>query len=105
MNKQEAISALNAMNCEIAEVKVDISYAGKVQYPNESILVRLVDNPSIEDKIDNGEHWDMFDNIKDFEDGTYYKAGANETYRTQYISNFISVSEFSGDYQQLRIAV
>lgn len=105
MNKQEVITALSGMKCEIAEVKVDISYAGKVKFPNESILVRLVENPSNEDEIDNAEHWDLFDNIKDFENGTYYKQGANETYRTQYISNFISVTEFKGDYQKLRIAV
>ena len=87
---------------EIAEVIVNISNSDKVKHENESLLVRLVDNPSNEDSINNAEHWDLFDSIEDFKVNAYYKEGANETYC---ISDFISANKFVTDFQQVREAV
>ena len=108
MDKQEIINALNGLKesgAEIAEVRVNISNAGKVIHENESLLVRLVDKPSNEDFINNTEHWDLFDSIEDFKDNAYYKEGANETYCIDYISDFISANKFVTDFQQVREAV
>lgn len=108
MDKQEIINALNELKesgAEIAEVRVNISNAGKVKHENESLLVRLVDEPSNEDCINNAEHWDLFDSIEDFKANAYYKAGANETYCIDYISDFISANKFVTDFQQVREAV
>lgn len=108
MDKQEIINALNELKksgAEIAEVRVNISNAGKVKHENESLLVRLVDNPSNEGSINNAEYWDLFDSIEDFNANAYYKAGANETYFIDYISDFISANKFVTDFQQVRKAV
>ena len=108
MDKQEIINALNELKeggAEIAEVIVNISNADKVKHENESLLVRLVDNPSNEDCINNVEHWDLFDSIEDFKANAYYKEGANETYCIDYISDFISANKFVTDFQQVREAV
>lgn len=108
MDKQEIINVLNDLKdggAEIAEVRVNISNAGKVKHENESLLVRLVDKPSNDECINNAEHWDLFDSIDDFNANAYYKAGANETYCIDYISEFISASKFVTDFQQVKEAV
>lgn len=108
MEKKSAIQKLNELKenkCEIAEVIINISNGGKVKHANESIIVRLVDTPSNEDCIDNSKHWELFDTIKDFEDNTYYRHSAHETYNVDYISDFVEVKEFATDRDEVRIAI
>lgn len=108
MNKQEIILALQGLKnngIEIAEIKVNISKGGAVLRSDESILVRLVDEPKNEGNINNGKHWDLFDNIDEFKDNTYFRLGADESYPLEYISDFISVDEFTTDYNDIKEAV
>ncbi len=48
---------------------------------------------------------ELFDTIKDFEDNTYYRHSAHETYNVDYISDFVEVKEFATDRDEVRIAI
>jgi hypothetical protein len=99
MNKQEAIKALESASCEIAEVICDISRGGSVVYPDESILVQLVSEPSNDGLIKREKHWTVCESISDFKAGIVYgEREAKETYCKHYVSNFKGVREFKTDF-------
>ena len=99
MNKQEIIEKLQATDCEIAEVICNISRGGTVAYPNESILVELVSEPSNDDQIKIGRHWTVCNGIDDFNEGIVYgEAEAKKCYCKHYVSDFKEVREFKGDF-------
>lgn len=99
MNKQEVIKKLKAASCEIAEVICDISRSGSVVYPDESILVQLVSEPSNDDLIKRQKHWTVCESISDFKAGIVYgEREAKEAYCKHYVSNFKEVKEFKTDF-------
>lgn len=108
MEKIEVINALNEMKLngkQIAEVKVNLSNGGKIKYTNESILVRLVENPTNENNIKNESHWELYDTITEFAEYSYYRPHADSSYTIDYISEFLSVEEFISDFQTMKEAV
>ena len=99
MNKREIIEKLSSMDCEIAEVICDISVGGVVIYPDESILVSLVKEPSNDDLVTPHKHWTWCENIKDFKEGIVSgQAAARKAYCKHYVSNFKEVKEFKTDF-------
>lgn len=110
MNKEQVINKLHKMRLnlddvngndttEIAEVICDISRDGNVVYPNESIIVYLVTEPSIDDLIINGNHWTICDEIREFDEGIVYGiADAKANYCKHYVSDFKEVKYFKGDF-------
>ena len=82
MEREEVIKRLNEMDCEIANVIVNIS--GNI----ESILVYLVKEPSHKDLIKFDQHWLDFDEIEYF-----------ERYAKREEMEFIIVEEFVSDYE------
>jgi len=99
MNKEQVIKALSDMECEIAEVICDISRGGSVVFPNESILVSLVSEPSNDDLVKNNEHWYWCESIDDFNEGIVYgEDAAREAYCNHYVSDFKEVKEFKTDF-------
>lgn len=99
MDKKEVIERLSGMNCEIAEVIGDINKGLELAFPDESVLVILVSNPSIKGLINSCKHWTTCDSIDDFNEGIVCgKDEARETRCKHYFNGFKEVREFKGDY-------
>jgi hypothetical protein len=99
MTKKEVINKLLEMNCDIAEVICDISVSGQVVYPDESIVVSLVEQPCNDDLVNPSKHWTWCESIKDFKEGIVSGlSAARRAYCKHYVSNFKEVREFKGDY-------
>lgn len=104
MNKQEVIQQLKGLKneCEIAEIICDINSRGdglaKPCYPNESIIVMLVSQPSNDDLICNSRHWTICGSIEDFEEGIVYgMEEADESGTRYFVADFKSVKPFEKD--------
>jgi hypothetical protein len=103
MNKQDVIQRLNSLDCEIAEVMCDICSNGEKCYPNESIIVLLVSEPSNDDLIKNNLHWTICESIDDFDEGIVYgQAEAKEKYCNYYVSEFHDVKPFVSDFKNIK---
>ena len=101
MNKQDVIQKLNSLECEIAEVICDITTMAdsKPCYPNESVLVFLVSQPSNDDLIKYNNHWTVCESIDDFAEGIVFgEAEAKEKYTRYFVSEFKEVKEFVSDF-------
>jgi len=99
MTKKEVINKLLEMDCDIAEVICDISVSGQVVYPDESIVVSLVEQPSNDDLVNPNKHWTWCESIKDFKEGIVSGlSAAHKTYCKHYVSNFKEVKEFKTDF-------
>jgi hypothetical protein len=99
MTKKEVINKLLEMNCDIAEVICDISVSGQVVYPDESIVVSLVEQPSNDDLVNTNKHWTWCESIKDFKEGIVSGlSAARRAYCKHYVSNFKEVKEFKTDF-------
>jgi len=99
MNKKDVIEKLSSMDCDIAEVICDISVNGEVVYPDESIVVSLVEQPCNDDLVIPSKHWTWCESIKDFKEGVVSgRAAARRTYCKHYVSEFKEVREFKTDF-------
>jgi hypothetical protein len=99
MTKKEVINKLLEMDCDIAEVICDISVSGQVVYPDESIVVSLVEQPSNDDLVNPNKHWTWCESIKDFKEGIVSGlSAARRAYCKHYVSNFKEVKEFKTDF-------
>jgi hypothetical protein len=99
MTKKEVINKLLEMDCDIAEVICDISVSGQVVYPDESIVVSLVEQPCNDDLVNPSKHWTWCESIKDFKEGIVSGlSAAHRAYCKHYVSNFKEVREFKTDF-------
>jgi hypothetical protein len=89
MNKQEVIASAKNLNCEMVEVSCIVCVKSKAS--KETVLVRMVENPKDEDKIDNSKYLEIFDYPTDFEDNCYFREGCTNFYPIPFISNFTDV--------------
>ena len=101
MDKREVINKLNTLDCEIAEVICDITTMADAIccYPNESVLVFLVEQPSNDDLIKNNKHWTICESVDDFNEGIVYgEDEAKKAYCNYYVSEFKEVKPFNSDF-------
>ena len=99
MNKKQVIEKLSSMDCDIAEVICDISVNGEVVYPDESIVVSLVEQPCNDDLVIPSKHWTWCESIKDFKEGIVSgQSAARRAYCKHYVSSFKEVREFKTDF-------
>ena len=90
MTKEVAIDLLKKVPCKYAEVIVDVWRGGQLIYPNEKVIVSVLETQIQQDFI--GKAYCVFDSIRDFmQDSVFGEQEARKTYCRYYFGNISAI--------------
>jgi len=90
MTKKETIDLLKKAPCKYAEVIVDVWCGGQLIYPNEKVIVSVLETQDFTKFI--GKAYCVFDSIRDFmEHSVFGEQEARKTYCRYYFGNISAI--------------